>query len=124
MASDLSQQVIPYCDLIFFSAQKRGEQLYQQMQKLRQKGPHTVVATLGKEGNVALDKDGIHISSVTPVEQPLDTMGVGDCYIGTFLACWSEHMPIEVCMKKSRRVCSRCTCISWCIQTGGNRNYV
>ena len=89
MASDLSQQVIPYCDLIFFSAQKRGEQLYQQMQKLRQKGPHTVVATLGKEGNVALDKDGIHISSVTPDEQPLDTMVAGDCYIVTFLACWS-----------------------------------
>lgn len=99
--SDLSQQLIPYCDLVFFSAKTQGEQLYQQMEEIRKAGPHTVIATLGKEGSVALDRDGIHISAVTPVERPFDTMGAGDCYIGTFLACWSERAPIEECMKKA-----------------------
>lgn len=105
--SELSGQLIPYCDLIFYSAQYRGEALYEQMRHLQASGPHTVVATLGKEGSVVLDRKGIHISAVTPVEQPLDTMGCGDCYIGTFLACWSEGMPVETCMKTAGEAAAR-----------------
>jgi len=53
--------------------------------RLRERGPGAVVVTLGGDGAVAVDADGVH-GVVAPRVDVVDTTGAGDAFVGALAA--------------------------------------
>lgn len=64
------------------------------IQTLKQKYPHThILFTMGKEGSrVLTDKEDIKVEALKV--NAVDTTGAGDTYIGYFVRCIVEEMPL------------------------------
>jgi 1-phosphofructokinase len=54
-------------------------------QALRDTGTHTVLASLGPDGAVLVEPDGVFVGEC-PVVEPRSTVGAGDCLLAGFLA--------------------------------------
>ena len=95
----VSLRIMPYTDLFFFSAEDDTPSVRETMRMVKAKGPHTVIAMLGENGSLALDDAGWHRCGIVPCEEPVDTMGAGDSYIGAFLSAHIRGKTITECME-------------------------
>jgi len=68
------------------------------LRELARMGPHTVVLTLGKEGSIGLDANGIVKVPALPVDA-MDTTGAGDVYRGAFLYAHLQNWDLRRCME-------------------------
>ncbi len=96
----VSQKVMPYTDLFFFSHDGTKEEAMAILQDLSARGIPLAVCMRGEEGSLARDKDGLHMCGIVRCEDVVDTMGAGDSYIGAFLAWYMNGKPVEECMRK------------------------
>lgn len=89
------RQVLSAVDIAFFDAGTLGTDDYEQVaQELRTAGPELVVITLGVQGALACDVQGIiHCPAFrVPV---VDTTGAGDCFTAAFLAAYLRQFPLK-----------------------------
>ncbi|MCR4952314.1 MAG: fructoselysine 6-kinase [Solobacterium sp.] len=98
-----AQAVIPYCDLLFFSAEEDTPALREKMRSLQDQGPRIVVATLGSRGSLALQEDFVCCEACQP-DAVIDSMGAGDTYIAGFLAGILNGMTLAEAMKQGSRL--------------------
>jgi ribokinase len=59
-------------------------------------GPLTVVK-MGVEGVMVTERERQFSLPVEIVQNPVDTVGAGDCFDGGFVAAWLRGLPLEVC---------------------------
>ena len=98
-----AQAVIPYCDILFFSAEADTPALREKMRSLQEKGPRTVIATLGSQGSLALQEDFVYCEACK-AERVIDSMGAGDTYIAGFLAGILDGMTLKEAMQEGSRL--------------------
>ncbi|GAA0239253.1 1-phosphofructokinase [Actinomadura nitritigenes] len=60
--------------------------------ELRERGAGTVLASLGADGAVLVDEDGVTIGTA-PVSEPRSTVGAGDALLAGFLAAGARGAP-------------------------------
>jgi len=103
-------QTIPFVDIAIFSLppEKAAMALDYARNKLRL-GLKFILVTCGREGSwIVTDNTKIFQPAIPTIV--VDTLGAGDSYIGTFLACWLRKKPIVECMRKAAQVAaSTCT---------------
>lgn len=84
--SSFHQPFIDAADYVFMNADKIGDPLAFARQ-LVASGVRTVVCTLGADGALAVDADGVeHRVAAAPIERIVDTNGAGDAFFAGFLA--------------------------------------
>ena len=79
------RKVLPYVEILFFSAEEDSPVLRKKMQAFRSAGVSIVVTTFGAKGSAALDETGFTLCEAEKAEGVKDTMGAGDSYIAGFL---------------------------------------
>lgn len=96
-----SGELVASCDLLVaserFASQFTGEGALEAMcRALLERGPSTVVVTLGDEGSVAMRRDEgvLHRRQAHPVEV-LDTTGAGDVFHGAFIYGVAHGWPLD-----------------------------
>lgn len=91
---------IDQVDYAFFSADgPTDDQLRDQMRAYASRGPHMVIATLGKHGSIALVDGSFVEFPAAPSRTVVDTMGAGDSYIAGFLLGVLRCAPVTECMR-------------------------
>ncbi|MBC8463222.1 fructoselysine 6-kinase [Candidatus Bathyarchaeota archaeon] len=79
--------IMPYLDFSFFSGRhliEEGENIEEEIRRLKKRTPGLVVMTLGEHGSLVFDGEEIYRGGALPVEV-VDTLGSGDAYIAAFL---------------------------------------
>ncbi|MFC4454072.1 ribokinase [Deinococcus sonorensis] len=71
-----------------------------QLETVRQRGPGTVLVTLGERGSVALDPSGLQHCPAHPV-QVQDTTGAGDTYVGVLAAALHDGKALAEAMRRA-----------------------
>jgi sugar/nucleoside kinase (ribokinase family) len=84
------ETILPHADLVFFNeglflAASGMAPSLENMRRLLDQGPHTVVVTLGAEGARAVTRDEAAAQAAFPA-RIVDATGAGDCFAGAFLA--------------------------------------
>ena len=64
-------------------------------------GPSIVVVTMGKRGSVVSRNQTETYFTPAKSIKPVDTLGAGDTYIGTFIAAFVQGDPIRQCMERA-----------------------
>lgn len=96
-----SAALLPLCDLLVVN-QLEGQALLAGepaepaalAQALRARGPGAVLLSLGAEGLVWADADGVRQQPARPVKA-VDTVGAGDTLVGALVTALAEGQPIE-----------------------------
>jgi sulfofructose kinase len=97
-----SAELVGLTDLLVtserFAVELGGGTLAANLRALRERGPRTVVVTLGVDGAVGLR--GEDFVSVPALEGPVvDTTGAGDVYHGAFLHAHLKGLALRECMR-------------------------
>ena len=103
---EITQKVVPYLDLLFFSSSEDDDSLRQIMRDFQNQGIGVVTAMRGEKGSVTLDQDGFHICGIHKTQIITDTMGAGDSYIAGFLHGYLNGYDTEKCMELGSREAS------------------
>jgi ribokinase/sulfofructose kinase len=89
------RQVLSVVDIAFVDADALNPDDYgQAAQELRAAGPKLVVITLGAQGALACDAQGIIRCPAFRVPV-VDTTGAGDCFTAAFLAAYLHQFPLK-----------------------------
>jgi ribokinase len=65
---------------------------------LLDRGPSTVVVTLGSQGALLVSEHGDHYQPA-PVVKTIDTTGAGDVFCGAFVAAWAQKLESYVALE-------------------------
>ena len=65
------------------------------LEKLKSFGPSTVVITLGSEGAIAIDADGLVVKVPAQVAKVKNTIGAGDGFLACLIYSISQGLPLE-----------------------------
>ena len=77
---------------------------------LRDRGPGTVILSLGAQGAVVWDgKNALHGSP--PALKPISTVGSGDSFVAGWLCAYSSNAPIEECLRLAI-ACGAANCLA------------
>ncbi len=72
-------------------------------QTLLQRGPRTIILTLGARGSLLVTAEGSeHVSA--PVVQAVDTTGAGDAFVGSLAYYLAEGKPLVNAMQRANRI--------------------
>ncbi len=90
--------VIPYTDILFFSADGPPDAVLQKMLSLAEICPGMIIATRGSGGSVCLHQGTF--TSMGIVHAPIikDTMGAGDSFIAGFLYAYAQNRTVRECL--------------------------
>ena len=112
--------LVSYCDTLVaserFASQFTGEGALEAMcRALLERGPQTVVVTLGDEGSVAMRReDNIMIRCVAHPVEVFDTTGAGDVFHGAFIYGVVQRWELERAVKFANIAAGMC-----CATLGG-----
>lgn len=70
---------------------------------LRRRGPHTVIVTMGDQGSVIIDDDGLEVIRATPVAA-IDTSGAGDSFAAALAVSLGEGNDMRTAARFANRV--------------------
>ena len=100
-APDLLAEIMPNVDTLFVNRDAWAE-LERTPGGLpepgSERGPGSIVATLGAEGSRCVCADGVHEAPGVAV-QSVDTTGAGDCFAAAYLARLLAGVPVEECLR-------------------------
>jgi sugar/nucleoside kinase (ribokinase family) len=89
------RQALSAVDIVFLDADTLGLDDYEQAaQELRAAGPELVVITLGAQGALAGNAQGIIRCPAFRI-QVVDTTGAGDCFTAAFLTAYLRQFPLK-----------------------------
>ncbi|KAK8810545.1 hypothetical protein WA158_007120 [Blastocystis sp. Blastoise] len=113
--------ILPYCDYICpneteselitgMSIQNKDISIFKEnikraAQNILEKGAKNIIVTLGKEGSFFMNDSTSFFVQSFPVHC-VDTVGAGDCFIGSFTYYLSKHYPIDKCILNANYVAS------------------
>jgi len=88
------EAILPHADLVFFNehvfqAASGMAPSLENMQRLLERGPHTLVVTLGAAGARAVTREE-KAEQAAFTAAVVDTTGAGDCFAGAFLAALQD----------------------------------
>lgn len=93
---------IPYVDIGFFSMDPdSADGAIDFARRMNGLGPSIVVVTMGKRGSVVSRNQTETYFTPAKSIKPVDTLGAGDTYIGTFIAAFVQGNPIRQCMERA-----------------------
>ena len=75
---------------------------------MRKRGIGTLIITRGSDSTLALDAERL-IEVAVPRVTPLDTVGAGDCFAGTFTASLAEENDLETSIAVANRAAAKST---------------
>jgi len=112
--------MLPLGDLLFFNerlfeAASGMAPSLENMARLLDRGPHTVIVTRGAAGARAVTRNEAADQAAYPAEV-VDTTGAGDCFAGAFLAASREGAPLQ------HRLRFACAAASLAVSTIGARS--
>ncbi|MEY9913145.1 2-dehydro-3-deoxygluconokinase [Catenulispora sp. MAP12-49] len=102
--------VLPSIDLLFASTEEARILLAQGdddppalAKALRELGPRTVVLTMGAQGAVSTDPEGVHEAAAVQVTE-IDPVGAGDSFVAGYLASLLDGADAATRMRSATRV--------------------
>jgi ribokinase len=76
--------------------------------KLRKRGPHTVIVTMGEWGALLMEEQrALHIPA--PKVKAVDTTGAGDVFIGSLAVYLAEGLPLDQAVRRANTVAALST---------------
>lgn len=86
LSLEQAEDSLPYVDMAIFSGGDRKlEDLQALAQAAVQKGPSTVLITMGSRGSMLYQEGRFYMQGIYKIENVVDTMGAGDSFIARYL---------------------------------------